>query len=360
MTLRAAKLPEYDLYTHEKLNKLLSQQKAQKEESAKSHEVLVSDMCSMKSMLASVLANQAILMNHLINQTNPGNVVPPVPPLHQHQNEHNQSLEFNHPHINGAAPEVEVVRPEINVDFGVGPAVARGGMQTVSPTTSPEQPRHQEKGKKRAGSSGDGRHIPAGKRRKSNGVSDVFKEMNRGQQMQAAPSGLEGYSKMKIFEFVTAVASKRLQGIINPSDSNPLRLEAKETSKINVKLWRMLNFLTDNCETEEELKIWTGKYNVLSANADTAAREALDARIALVAKALSRRAEEWLDSVGCLKKMDTCGTLRSRIETFKTELNKKKLQCKWDREKIAQIRTRKRMNATEALAAAAAVEGGAE
>jgi len=360
MTLRAAKLPEYDLYTHEKLNKILSQQKAQKEESKKSHEVLVREMCSMKSMMASVLANQAVLMNHLLNSTNPGNFAPPVPPLLQHQNECYQSLQFNRPHIDVAAPEVEVVTQGNDIEFGDVPAeVARGDMQTVSPTTSPEQQRHQGKGKKRDGSSGDGRHIPTAKRAKSNGANEMFKELGRGQSMQSAPSGLEGYAKMKLYDFITVVATKRLQGVVNPADSNPLRLGSKENTKVISKLWRMLNFLTDNCDTEEEYKIWAGRYNVLPANADRAAREGLDARIALVAKALSKRAEEWLDSVGCKKNLDICGTLRSRIETFKSGLNKEKIECKWDRRKALQIRSRKRMSATEA-AAAAAVEEEAE
>ncbi len=361
MTLRAAKLPEFDLYTHEKLNKILSQQKAQKEESAKSHEVLVSEMLSMKRMMASVLANQALLMNHLLNSTNPaGNSVPPVPPLNQHQNQNNQSLEFNRPHINVAAPEVEVVRQENDVDFiGYVPAISGGGMQTVSPTMSPE---HQlQKGKKRDRSLGDGRRIPGQQaKRKKSETNGLFKELGRGQQMQAAPSGLEGYGKMKLYEFITVVATKRLQGIINPSDSNPLRLATKEAATMTAKLWRMLNFLTDNCKTEEEFQIWTGKYNVLPANADRAAREALDARIASVAKALSRRAEEWLDSIGCKKKREICGTLRSRIETYKVHLNKEKAECKWDRDKIVQIRTRKRMSATEAAAAAKAAAAESE
>ena len=122
----------------------------------------------------------------------------------------------------------------------------------------------------------------------------------------------------------------------------------------------MLNFLTDNCKTKEEFDIWTGRYNVLPANANRAARDALDARIALVAKALSGRAEEWLGSIGCKKKADIVGTLRSRIETFKVELNKKKAECKWDRDKIVQIRTRKRPSATEAAATEAATEAAAE
>ena len=359
MTLREAKLPEFDLYSHEKLNKILSQQQAQKEESAKSHEVLVSEMLSMKRMMASVLANQAVLMNHLLNPTNPSNSVPPVPPFIQHQHQNNLSQEIDRPVINAAASEVEVVTQENDVDFvTVVPAIARGGMQTVSPTTSPGE--HDNKGKKRDGSLGDGRRIPAGAKRMKSSGNGLFKELDRGQKMQAAPSGLAGYATMKISDFIKVVATKRLQGIVNPSDSNPLRLANKESSNMTVKLWRMLNFLTDNCKTKEEFDIWTGRYNVLPANANRAARDALDARIALVAKALSGRAEEWLGSIGCKKKADIVGTLRSRIETFKVELNKKKAECKWDRDKIVQIRTRKRPSATEAAATEAATEAAAE
>ena len=234
----------------------------------------------------------------------------------------------------------------------------RGDARIVSPAAAPAPP---NSGKTNTGNKKRKAEAVGGMRassiaNKRSGYDTMTDKMMKGSKMAARQSGLEQYSSKKIEAFLKEVMRKRLP-VTALAERNPLRVDEKSMKSwgtVKPKLRRLLNFVTDNCITEEEFKCWSSQLPLLEADVAQSIMDERNKRTDAVAKALAGRCVTWWKERANRKKGKflpcTAGSLQSKIDCLSKE-DKKAY------DDMNQLNTKKRMNATEA---AAAVEGGAE
>ena len=235
----------------------------------------------------------------------------------------------------------------------VSPAAAATSSNKKTASIQGKNNRERNSNKRSAWAVGDGSTPSAAKKPRQN----AYALMDKGRRVQACKSGLDNYSKKKITALVVQVIHKRLP-VTATNELNPLRLE-KTSSQVKPKLRRLLNFISDMCETEEEYKWWSSRIPPLPANAS---REKLDERSAkakAIGAAIEERCLAWVNGVG--KRVNkkegklpidvksdkfNCGILQSRID-FAADV-----KDQWSETRMTAIASKKRT--------ATAMEGEAE
>ena len=236
-----------------------------------------------------------------------------------------------------------------------------GDARIVSPAavTAPSNTGKTNKGNKKRKAAAGGMRASSGANKLS-GYDKMVGKMIKGSKMAARFSGLEDYPSKKVEAFLKEVMRKRLP-VTALAEGNPLRVDKanmKSWSTVKAKLRRLLNFVTYNCITEEEFKCWSSQLPILEADVPQSIMDERNKRTDAVAKALAGRCVTWWSKRANRKadgKLPVCttGSLQSKIDSLSVE-------DKAPYDNMNQLNTKRRMNATDAAAAAAAVEGGAE
>ena len=190
------------------------------------------------------------------------------------------------------------------LQLGTSKERTTGGVETVSivslaaaasstkKTTSNQGKNKEHSGKKRsAGAGGDGIAPPAKKKKR-----DAFAVMVRSEAIASCPSGLEKYPKMTIKNLVSEVIHKRLP-VTAVGERNPLKLD-KMASQVRLKLRRTLNFISDNCETEDEYRWWSSRIPPQPTNASQEQIAERKAKAVAIGTALEKRCLEWVNGEG--------------------------------------------------------------
>ena len=238
----------------------------------------------------------------------------------------------------------------------------RGDARIVSPAAAPAPP---NSGKTNTGNKKRKAEAVGGMRassiaNKRSGYDTMTDKMMKGSKMAARQSGLEQYSSKKIEAFLKEVMRKRLP-VTALAERNPLRVDEKSMKSwgtVKPKLRRLLNFVTDNCITEEEFKCWSSQLPLLEADVAQSIMDERNKRTDAVAKALAGRCVTWWSKRANRKadgKLPVCttGSLQSKIDQLSKD-------DKEPYDDMNHLNSKKWMDATEAAAAAAAFEGGAE
>ena len=241
------------------------------------------------------------------------------------------------------------------------PNNVRGDARIVSPAAAlapPNSGKTNTGNKKRKATEAAGGMRASSRANTHSGYDMMTEKMRKGSKMAARKSGLELYSSKKIEAFLKEVMRKRLP-VTALGERNPLRVDErsmKSWGTVKPKLRRLLNFVTDNCITENEFKCWSSQLPPLEADVAQSITDERNKRTDAVAKALAGRCVTWWKERATIKKNGKyadckTGSLQNHIDNLSKE-DKKAY------DDMNQLNTKKRT--TDAAAAAAAVEGGAE
>ncbi len=252
----------------------------------------------------------------------------------------------------------ETDRDDVEIVSIVSPAAAAESTMKTSNNQGKNMNIFSRTTKKRAGAVGDGSTSSGSKKKK---VRTVNEALNFGSKIQACKSGLENYKGLDISAIVSEVIDRRLP-VTQSGVANPLRLE-KGASQVKAKLRRLLNFISDNCESEEEFRWWSGQVPPLPATASSEQQQERRATVEAIGAAIEKRCLQWVNGDGrgknkkdVTKENFNAGTLQSRIDA-----SPKAVKDQWIEERTGAINGKRRMTTTEAAAAAAvAIEAEAE
>ena len=232
-----------------------------------------------------------------------------------------------------------------------------GGVETVSivspaaaasstkKTTSNQGKNKEHSGKKRSAGAGGDAIAPPAKKKKPQ--QDAFAVMFRGEKIQSCKSGLENYHKITIKNLVSEVIHKRLP-VTAVGERNPLKLD-KMASQVRLKLRRTLNFISDNCETEDEYRWWSCRIPPQPANASQEKIAERKAKAVAIGTALEKRCLEWVNGEGkslnsegkyqgdVPRKDFTTGKLQSHIDSACPDV-----KDQWSEAAMASIDSKKR------------------
>jgi len=180
--------------------------------------------------------------------------------------------------------------------------------------------------------------VPTKKRKKTinrqRPVTNAFFKMRANQltQTMAEKNIFSGYKVQPMGSFIYDVADRRMLSGIR--SKNPLKIQWKDKDKEGreyLKVKRMLNFLLDMCETEEDFVLLAAKDPPLYGDSDPALVRSRRERIEKLSRSMTTRLHAWCNEnmADLKKKLDIgkfkAGQLQSRIdrqgETFHTSLN---------------------------------------